>query len=119
MTPALYFSGSSSIRSILERVVFIFNRELKQLGVFETRSSTGSQLFCLLIRLESFDATKLVLRLYSVFTGCYRDDLPENKGRTTAQECERPLPVAVRRSITSLLKPPIISPIPYQLMPEK
>ena len=116
MTLTLYFSGSSSIRSILGEGSFHI-RELKQLGVFETRSSTGSQLFCLLIRLESFDATKLVL--LSVFTGCYRDDLPENKGRTTAQECERLLPVAVRRSITSLLKPPIISPIPYQLMPKK
>ena len=41
------------------------------------------------------------LLLYS-----YRDDLTENLGETTAQECKSPLPVDVHRSKTPLLKAP-------------
>ena len=70
---------------------------LKGLSVLERRTSTGSEAFSLFTCLDDI---QFVL-LYS-----YRDDLTENLGETTAQECKSPLPVDVHRSKTPLLKAP-------------
>ena len=58
------------------------------------------------------DATELVQICIARCLYSYRDDLPENLGKTTAQEGKKsPLPVDVHRSKTSFLKEPN-NPVP-------
>ena len=72
-------------------------------GVFERRTSTGSELFSLLIRLH---ATKFVL--LSVFT-LIETIWPIICSKSLPRSAKSQLPVDVRRSKTSLLKLPILA----------
>ena len=51
-------------------------------GVLERRTATGSKAFSLFISLD--DTTFVLIKCHY----SYRDDLPENLDKTTAQECK-------------------------------
>ena len=71
--------------------------------VFERRTSTGSEQFSLLV---SLDATVFVLPsvLILIETIC-----PKICSKSRLKSAKSPFPVDVRRSKTSLLKPPIVA----------
>ena len=79
-------------------------RELISKGVFERRTSTGSEVFFIL---KHLDAPKFVFLsvLTIIETSC-----PKRWAKPLSKNEKRPLPVDVRRSKTSLLKFTIASP---------
>ena len=85
-----------------ELVVIIFGSLSK--GVFERRTATGNETFSLFTRLgaTTFVIPSVVTRIETIYLKIKVHPLPKNE--------KRPLPVAVRRSKTPLLKLPYNSP---------
>ena len=71
-------------------------------GVFERRTATGNEAFSLFTRLgvTTFVMLSVVTRIETIYLKTKAHPLPKNE--------KRPLPVAVRRSKTPLLKLPIV-----------
>ena len=72
-------------------------------GVFERRTATGNETVSLFTRLgaTTFVILSVVTRIETIYLEMRAHPLPKNE--------KRPLPVAVRRSKTPLLKLPISS----------
>ena len=72
-------------------------------GVFERRTATGNETFSLFTRLgaTTFVILNVVTRIETIYLKIRAHSMPKDE--------KRPLPVAVRRSKTPLLKPPIVT----------